>query len=93
MKIQAINGGYLIQTQESEQIDLLDISNKNLTGILIFSKNNKIKQLNCSNNQITKILYLSDDLEYLDCSCNPLNILPIGWDKILKIRYHGCDLI
>ena len=67
MKIQPIKGGgYLVHTEESEQIDLLDISNKNLSGILVFSKNNKIKQINCSNNNLTHILYMSDDLEYLD---------------------------
>jgi len=43
MKIIQVKGGYRVQTEDSEQIDLLDISNKNLSGILVFSKNNKIK--------------------------------------------------
>ena len=72
MKIIQVKGGYLVHTEESEQIDLLDISNKNLSGILVFSKNNKIKKFNCSNNNLTNILYLSDDLEYLDCSNNQI---------------------
>jgi hypothetical protein len=61
-----------------ENIDELDLSNKNINGVLDLSKFKKLKKLNCSHNQITKIINSSIDLD-LDCSYN--NIKFVSWKK------------
>ena len=44
----------------------IDISNKNIKGILDLSKFKKIKILDCSNNKITQIINIPSTLEYLN---------------------------
>ena len=46
----------------------MDISNKNIKGLLDLGEFKKIKILDCSNNKITQIINIPLKLEYLDCS-------------------------
>ena len=51
----------------------LDLSNRNISGILDlrkYRKYNNLEVLKCSNNLITKIINIPPTLKYLDCSNN-----------------------
>lgn len=48
----------------------LNISNKNISGVLDLKKYIKLKKLDCSNNQITQIINIPKTLKNLDCSNN-----------------------
>lgn len=52
----------------------LDISNKNIKGILNLSKFKKLTKLNCSNNNINKIIGIKNLIE-INCSHNKIAIL------------------
>lgn len=60
-----------------KNIEQLNISNKKIEGILCLEKFINLKYLNCSNNQITKLLYLSEDLININWKSNPLIELEI----------------
>ncbi len=88
-----------IQLLESYDSDIfeLDISNKNINGILDLKKFKKLIKLECKNNQITRISNLSDKLEYLDCSNNLITSINNGdlstkISKLIgeKIKYLDC---
>ncbi len=53
----------------------IDISNKNIVGILDLKSFCCLKELYCQNNQITQIINLPDYLEYIDCSNNQIEKL------------------
>ena len=56
---------------------VIDISNKELTVIPDLSRFTKLKQLDCSHNQLTSLPALNDKLETLQCSYNNLTSLPV----------------
>jgi Leucine-rich repeat (LRR) protein len=58
-----------------ENITELDISNKNIIGIISLSKFKKLKKINCSHNQITKI----NDNKNIDINCSYNNIKFISY--------------
>ncbi len=51
-------------------IEILDISNSNIKGIVDLSKFKKLKELNCSNNKITEIILPHMEIDIIDCSNN-----------------------
>ena len=51
---------------------ILDISNKEIVGILCLKNFKNLEELNCSFNKITEIYYLPTSLKYLDCSNNKI---------------------
>ena len=61
----------------NDDIIELDISNKNIKGYLNLSKFKKLKKLNCSNNNITKIIGIKN-LTNIDCSNNKIIKLSDG---------------
>jgi hypothetical protein len=48
----------------------LDLSNKNISGILDLKRFELLEKLICSKNKITEIINLSENLIYFDCSYN-----------------------
>lgn len=50
----------------------INISNKNIKGILDLAKYTKLIELDCSNNQLTQIINISPSLKILNCSNNQL---------------------
>jgi hypothetical protein len=56
----------------SREIEVLDISNNNIKGILRLNKFYRLKELNCSNNQITRIKSFPSSLQYLNCYNNQI---------------------
>lgn len=48
----------------------INISNKNIKGILNLKKYDKLIELDCSNNQLTQIINISPSLKILNCSNN-----------------------
>ena len=53
----------------------LNISNKNIKGVLNLSGFDKLIELNCSNNEITEIINIPERLKYLNCSFNKITKL------------------
>ncbi len=82
-----------------ESITELDISHKNIKGILDLEKFYYLKKLICSKNQITQITNITNIIKYLDCSynqieeltfrilCSDLNYLNCKKNKITKLYY------
>jgi len=58
-----------------KNIKFLNISNKNIKGILDLKKFKKLNKLYCYSNEITKIINLPENLKCLDCSNNKIQIL------------------
>ena len=59
--------------EDYETLTILDISNKGLIELPSWvSQCHNLKELNCSNNQITQIDNLPVTLKELNCSNNPL---------------------
>ena len=58
-----------------QKIKYLDLSNKNISGILDLEKFKYLEELNCSNNKITNILNLSTTIKYINCSHNKIKSL------------------
>jgi len=56
----------------SEDIEQINISNKNLTYIPSLERFRKLKYLNCSYNQLIRLPNLPDTLERLYCGDNKL---------------------
>lgn len=50
--------------------EIIDISNKKISGILDLKNYTKLTRLNCSNNKIISIINSLYSLNYLDCSHN-----------------------
>jgi hypothetical protein len=64
---------------EINDIKILNISNKNIEGILNLEDYINLEELYCSNNEITEIINVSNTLKYLNCENNKitkLNELP-----------------
>ena len=59
-----------------EDIETIDVSNKNLTYLPSLKRFYKLKVLNCPHNQLTMLPELNDSLQELYCSNNQLIILP-----------------
>ena len=53
----------------------LDISNKNIEGLLDLEEFENLKKLDCSHNKITEIINLPPSLKYFDCSYNQIDCL------------------
>ena len=60
-----------ILDEYNDEITELDVSNKNIKGILNLSKFKKLYKLNCSNNNITKIIVIKN-LTDINCSHNKI---------------------
>lgn len=54
-------------------IKILNISNKNIEGILDLEQFNNSKELNCSTNKITEIINIPNSLKYLNCCNNKID--------------------
>jgi Leucine-rich repeat (LRR) protein len=62
-----------------KDIKILNLSNKNIKGILDLSEFESLEELDCSNNKITEIINIPNTLKYLNCENNEitkLNNLP-----------------
>lgn len=65
----------------------INISNKNINGLLDVGNYQKLVKLDCSNNRITQIMNLPDSLKYFICENNliqlmdnlPPNLIEINW--------------
>jgi hypothetical protein len=72
--------------------NILNLSNKNIVGILDLKKYDefinykKIYSINCSNNQISKIINIPNSLKYLNCSNNQIKSLLNLPDLMTKIK-------
>ena len=62
----------------------INIQNKNIKGLLDLKHCEYYKKIDCSNNEITKIINLPESLEYLDCSHNKIKEagLPINLEYL-----------
>ena len=60
----------------SEDIEIIDVSQKGLTYIPSLKRFHKLKKLDCSNNKLTSLPELNNNLQVLDCSNNKLTSLP-----------------
>lgn len=58
----------------------IDVSNKNITGILDLSNFINLIELDCSNNQITQILNINNQLQILNCSNNLITHITFDYD-------------
>ena len=56
-------------------VKALDISGKNIQGILDLNKFKELEELNCSHNKITKIINIPRALKYINCSNNNMTEL------------------
>ncbi len=66
----------------------IKLKNNGLVGIIDLKNIKNCKKLICSNNQITKLINIPDEIEYLDCSNNQitsLDFLP------KKLQYLDCS--
>ncbi len=82
----------------------LDISNKNISGVLSLRRFPNLQKLNCSNNKITKIIHWPWELNSIDCSnnqicyLNNINVYRLIFFKfdsnpLVSFRYHFNDVI
>ena len=67
-------------------IETIDVSNKNIDYLPDLSRFKHLKQLNCSYNQLTSLPDLNENSQYLNCHHNKLTSLP-DLNKNLKILY------
>jgi Leucine-rich repeat (LRR) protein len=75
------------------EIEELDLSSCNLSGTLYLpSLFEKIKKLDCGENQLTSLPKLPDGLEVLNCSNNQLTSLPKLPDGLKKLECGGNPL-
>lgn len=74
--------------QFAPNIKSLDISDKNINGLLDLSNFKELTCLNCSNNNINELFGLSHSIEYLNFSYNNINKLPL---VLYKIKYLDCS--
>ena len=81
---------YTINILNSYPKDILelDISNKNIVGLLDLYDFMALEKLICSHNQITYILNIRKRLKYLDCSFNKISILDPLNDNIEYFNYE-----
>ena len=68
--------------------EVLDLSNKNIEGILDLNKFEYLKKIICLKNKITDLQYNLDKLIYLDCSNNLIKRLIGVYDTI---NYLNCS--
>jgi len=57
------------------QTKIINVSNKNIKGILDLDEFENLEELDCSNNKITEISNIPRTLKYLNCSNNQITIL------------------
>ena len=76
----------MILNNYSSKTKILDISNKNIEGILDLDQFQKLEKLDCSNNKITKIINIPITLKYLNCSSNLITSLYLYKNLINDIK-------
>uniref|UniRef100_A0A6C0H5W5 Leucine-rich repeat protein n=1 Tax=viral metagenome TaxID=1070528 RepID=A0A6C0H5W5_9ZZZZ len=69
----------------SDKVEKINVSNKKLKYLPELSRFKCLKYLKCSNNQLTSLPILPDNLECLDCHSNNLTILPILKKKLISL--------
>jgi Leucine-rich repeat (LRR) protein len=69
----------------------LDLSNQNIIGILDLEKYPKLEYLNCSHNQITQIINISQYIKYIDCSHNLIENLDYQISNPMYLDYLNCS--
>lgn len=74
-------------------IRYLNISNKNIEGILDLSKFTKLNKLICNNNKIVELKGITNGLLYLDCSYNLITKLTTLPDYLNTFIFHNNPLI
>ncbi len=77
----------LIINQCDKELLELDISARNIVGIVDLQKFRNLKKFICSHNEITKIINIPETLVYLDCSYNKIKELSIGY----YLSYLDCS--
>lgn len=70
----------------SNHITKLDLSNKNIRGILNLKRFTNLTHLNCSFNQINRIIGLSTTIVKIICSNNKIDNLS-GFEYLFKLVY------
>ncbi len=72
-----------------KSVTYLDISDKNISGILNLHKFENLEKLICSHNKITQIIMDTSSLKYFDCSYN--QIKELNYTEInSKLDYFSC---
>ena len=65
----------LNNSQYTSKTKTINISKKMYSGILDLKKYQKLENLNCSNNNITKIINIPQSIKYINCSYNKISAL------------------
>lgn len=73
-------------------INILDISNKNITYIPDISRFKNLRLLNCSNNNLSSLPPLNETLQELYCSNNRIKILPKLNENLLILNCNDNNL-
>ena len=63
----------------------IDVSGKGLTYLPDLSRFKQLTHLNCSDNPLTELPHLNDNLRYLDCNYNQLTELPPLNDNLIYL--------
>lgn len=73
----------------------IDISDKNISGILDLNEFNSLRVLICNNNQITEIINISSQLTGLNCANNKITNLTnlINSKEIINFKFDDNPLI
>ena len=73
---------------------IIDMSNKNINGILNLKNFKELEKLYCSHNQITEIIEIPKSLKYLNCSHNKITtLLRLPDNPSSQINYKSNPLI
>ncbi len=78
-------------SKKTRKIISLDISNKNIKGILNLSDYPHLKYLDCSHNKITRIICVPDSLIKINCSHNKITIIDFEIMNRENIKYIDCS--
>ena len=70
----------------------IDVSGKGLTYLPDLSRFKQLTHLNCSDNPLTELPHLNDNLRYLDCNYNQLTELPPLNNNLTQLFCHRNQL-
>ena len=73
------------------KIKSLNLSGKNITGILDLSDYSNLEYLDCSHNQITEIINISHLIKYIDCSYNLIKSLGYEYTNHQYLDFLNCS--
>ena len=78
----------LLLDEYDKNIEVLNISNKNIIGILDLDKFKNLKILYCQKNKITELINLPFNLEYLNFSNNEISKLDFMLNNLKDMEYN-----